>query len=113
MRSHFTTIVHLQQAPSVWKMCLIPDIPRYPGENIIIFSNKTFQVLIFEKKETLPIEFGKYLDHGNTYKFCVIKSLNKMLDRWPFIMIRMDIKLSFYYLRNKITYRKKYAGRLF
>ena len=32
-------------SPPVWKMCPIPDIPL-TGENVIIFSNKTFQVLI-------------------------------------------------------------------
>ena len=32
----------------VWKLCPISDIPLM-GKNIIIFSNKTFQVIRFEK----------------------------------------------------------------
>ena len=35
-------------SPPVWKLCQIPDI-SIMGENIIIFSNKMFQVLIFQK----------------------------------------------------------------
>ena len=36
-------------SPKVWKMCSISDVLLI-DENIITFSNKTFQVLLFEKK---------------------------------------------------------------
>ena len=36
-------------SPPVWRMCPIPNFPLI-RENIIIFSNKTFKVLVFENE---------------------------------------------------------------
>ena len=46
----FSCYAGLQKAPIIvsWKMSPIPEI-QLIGENITIFSNKTFQVPIFEK----------------------------------------------------------------
>ena len=46
----FSAIIHLQKAPitASLEMCLIYNLPHM-GENIIIYSKKTFLMLIFEK----------------------------------------------------------------
>ena len=48
-RIRFSAIEHLQKAPIITslEMCPIPYVPLL-GKNIIIFSNKTFQVLMFQ-----------------------------------------------------------------
>ena len=50
-------------SPPVRKMCPIPNIPLI-GENIIIFSNNTLQVLIFEKYTLLNLIDDENLNHG-------------------------------------------------
>ena len=66
----FFLLMHINRrhlSPPVWKMCLIPDLPLM-GENIIIFSNKTFQVLTFEKIHDTEYNLKKCLvniwNHG-------------------------------------------------
>ena len=45
----------------VQKICPIPNLPLI-GQNISIFSNKTFLVLILEKIHITESNFGKYLE---------------------------------------------------
>ena len=59
----FSAIIHLQKAPitASLEMCLIYNLPLM-GENIIIYSKKTFLMLIFEKSIYITFRFfGKYL----------------------------------------------------
>ena len=80
-------------SPSVRKMCPTPNLPL-KGENIIIFSNKTFKVLIFVKIYTLlNLTLVKIWTTEKTYKICLVKTTARMLDWWniwPFIMIFMS-----------------------
>ena len=49
-----STHLHIYRWHLSPKLCPIPDIPLM-GENIIIFSNKTFQVIRFEKYTLLNL----------------------------------------------------------
>ena len=74
-------------------MCLILDIPLI-GENVIIFPNKTFQMLIFEQMHIIKLNFWyNFGTTERTYKVCVVETPAKMLDWcniWPLISIFMD-----------------------
>ena len=75
-----STVLRHLSAP-VWKMCPIPDFPLM-GENIIIFSNRTFRVFILNKNihywNLSNYIFGKYLEVRKEFtRFVWSKPLQK------------------------------------
>ena len=71
----------------------------------IIFSNKMFYVLIFEKYTLLNLIFGKYLEPWK--ELSMVKTPAKMLDWcifWLLIMIFMDKTIiSFFYFQRLLS----------
>ena len=85
-------------------MCPIPNLPLI-GKNIIIFSNKTFQVLIFVKIHSTQSNFGKIFNHEKNLKDLRGQNHCKNVGLWhiwPFIMIFMDLKLSYLFFSKII-----------
>ena len=93
----------------IYKKHLLPPMPNLllTGENIIIFSSKTFYVLIFKKNTTLlNIFFGQNVEHRKELTRLALLNYCKMFvwcNIWPFIMIlisRTKTIISFFYFKD-------------
>ena len=65
LKYSYSAIAHLQKAPITASLELVPVPDISPmGENIMIFSNETFQVLIFGKKIHITESYlSKFLEN--------------------------------------------------
>ena len=86
---HCTSTEGTCVSPPIRKMCPILNLPLI-GENMIIFANKTFQVVIFEKIHITGSDFVVHIwNHGKNSQDLRVQNTctSKMLD-WCNITFR-------------------------